>query len=676
MLKDTIVNVLSTSAKFLIMLLLVGGLTTVVMAQATLNDDAHTINTPKDADSNFGTNPSLTVGSTSNVYLKFKLSPALPPATVATDLAKATLKLYVSNVGAPGTIDVYEVAGNWNEKSVTANAAPAAGILVNAGVQIDANKKGQYLTIDISGAVSDWLSGAPNNGLLLVAGPGVNVTFDSKENSQTSHEPELLLTWNRSAGAQGPQGPEGPQGPQGEKGIPGDPGPQGPKGDKGDKGDVGPQGQQGAQGLQGPKGDTGDIGPQGPKGDTGVAGPQGAKGDKGDKGDLGPQGQEGAQGPQGPQGLQGPQGPKGDAGVAGPQGPQGDIGPQGSAGPEGPQGPQGTQGPQGLQGLQGLQGPAGPKGDKGDTGPQGPDGPVANGGLDPALVAMLRWDLLPRARVDVPLVNTPVAMAFDGDRIWITAQGNTVTRVRASDGATLNVIPIPATPVGLAFDGTYMWIADTTVKQFEKRRASDGVLQATFPAPLGDPGRMIFDGENLWSIGRDLNNVLKLRTSDGMQIGTYPVGTRPSDLVFDGANIWVTNSMSNNVTKLRASDGALLGTYNVGLWPIGIAYDGENIWVVNNNSNNVMKLRKADGAILGTYPVSNFPYAIAFDGKNMLVTNGIGQVVKLSAYDGTNLGTLNVAPGHTSFNPIVFDGRSFWIAVAGPNKVLKRPIDE
>src|SRR5262249_44549730 len=131
MLQHIIVHVLSTSAKFLIMLSLIFGLTTVVMAQATLNDDAHTINTPRDADSNFGTNPNLTIGSNNNVYLKFKLSPALPPATVATDLGKATLKLYVSTVNSPGTIDVYEVAGNWNEKSITANAAPAAGILVN-----------------------------------------------------------------------------------------------------------------------------------------------------------------------------------------------------------------------------------------------------------------------------------------------------------------------------------------------------------------------------------------------------------------------------------------------------------------------------------------------------------------------------------------------------------------
>jgi len=36
----------------------------VAMAQATLNDDAHTVNTPEDADSNFGTHPSLIVVST------------------------------------------------------------------------------------------------------------------------------------------------------------------------------------------------------------------------------------------------------------------------------------------------------------------------------------------------------------------------------------------------------------------------------------------------------------------------------------------------------------------------------------------------------------------------------------------------------------------------------------
>lgn len=51
----------------------------------------------------------------------------LPAGTQDTDLAKATLKLYVSTANSPGTIDLYQAGGAWNEKTVTANAVPALG---------------------------------------------------------------------------------------------------------------------------------------------------------------------------------------------------------------------------------------------------------------------------------------------------------------------------------------------------------------------------------------------------------------------------------------------------------------------------------------------------------------------------------------------------------------------
>jgi hypothetical protein len=55
--------------------------------------------------------------------------------------------------------------------------------LITGGVQIDLNKKGQYLTIDVTAVVRNWLNGAANNGIVIVAGAGTSVTFDSKENS-------------------------------------------------------------------------------------------------------------------------------------------------------------------------------------------------------------------------------------------------------------------------------------------------------------------------------------------------------------------------------------------------------------------------------------------------------------------------------------------------------------
>ena len=60
-------------------------------AQSTLTDDANTANSPKDMDTNFGTNPNLIVSSINNTYLKFKLSPALPPGRGPTALAGAGL---------------------------------------------------------------------------------------------------------------------------------------------------------------------------------------------------------------------------------------------------------------------------------------------------------------------------------------------------------------------------------------------------------------------------------------------------------------------------------------------------------------------------------------------------------------------------------------------------------
>src|SRR5262245_38103840 len=130
-------------------LLLVVSLSGLTMAQSVLSDDANTSTLPKDLDTNFGTNPNLTVSASNAIYLKFKLSAVLPQNMQASDVAKATLKLYVGNVSAPGTIDILELADNWSEKTITARNAPALGDLIVTGVNIDANKKGQYLLVDV-----------------------------------------------------------------------------------------------------------------------------------------------------------------------------------------------------------------------------------------------------------------------------------------------------------------------------------------------------------------------------------------------------------------------------------------------------------------------------------------------------------------------------------------------
>jgi len=401
----------ASAKNFVAALLFAGVLSSAsVFAQAPASDDTFGSG---DLNAKFGKLPFLVVqGPSSNTYIKFDLS-YLPAGVTGEEVRKATVRLFVSGVTHAGTFDVQRVGSDWNERKLSGDDQPLLGAVELENVRISADAKEDYITLDITQLVKDWLDHRqPNYGIALVPDRNVSVAFDSKENSQTSHDPQLNVVLGYSvaqlapakglpgpqgpagpAGPQGPAGPAGPQGPQGPKGdtgASGAVGPQGAKGDTGANGAVGPQGPAGPAGAQGPAGLTGAQGPAGLAGAQGPAGPQGATGAQGPKGDTGASGAIGPQGPAGPAGAQGPAGPAGPQGATGAQGPKGDTGatgstgpqgPQGDLGPQGPAGPQGATGPQGSAGAQGSPGAQGPKGDTGDTGPMGLQGPAGPQGI-------------------------------------------------------------------------------------------------------------------------------------------------------------------------------------------------------------------------------------------------------------------------------------------------------
>src|ERR1700730_1293680 len=147
---------------------------------------------------------------------------------------------------------------------------------------------------------------------------------------------------------------------------------------------------------------------------------------------------------------------------------------------------------------------------------------AAKSALNPEQVALLRWY---PANVTTTLsgLNSPVGVVFDGESIWVVNQlGNSVTKLRASDGTSLGTFSVGSEPEFVAFDGANIWVATTGAA-----------------------------------------TVTKLSASTGANLGTFAVGSGPGAVVFDGSNIWVGNFSSNSVTKLRASDGSTLGTFAV-----------------------------------------------------------------------------------------------------------------
>jgi hypothetical protein len=193
-LKHTITGkMLFLSARVLFLSVLAGG---AAYAQITPSADSY-INTV-DATTNYGTKTLLDVDGASQItYIQFNLASIPSGASVS----QATLKLYVNTVTTAGSFNVDYVNGAWAESSIDASNAPPLGGAVASGVTVTTEDKNQYLLINVTSAVQAWLSGAEtNNGIALVANSTFNATFDSKENTTTSHPAELDIVFAGVAG--------------------------------------------------------------------------------------------------------------------------------------------------------------------------------------------------------------------------------------------------------------------------------------------------------------------------------------------------------------------------------------------------------------------------------------------------------------------------------------------
>jgi hypothetical protein len=213
---------------------------------------------------NFGSNGNLRVTKSGNQvcrsFLKFSLA-TLPAGITATDVTQARLRLWVgSNSNTLGSITMIPVTSTWDEMTITNSTSGALTLGSPKLSDLPINSNSDFVSVDVTAWVKAWISGSlVNEGFEIdpsLTG-SLNLYFDSKESTQTSHEPRLEIELNTI----GPQGPPGPAGPPGQTGATG---PSGSTGPAGSEGPAGPAGAQGPPGAIGPAGPQGQQGPPGP----------------------------------------------------------------------------------------------------------------------------------------------------------------------------------------------------------------------------------------------------------------------------------------------------------------------------------------------------------------------------------------------------------------------------
>jgi hypothetical protein len=165
---------------------------TLANAQYIARDDTH-VKTA--STTNFRDAERLIVGDFGKytAFIRFDLS-MLPTDVTGNDIQKATVRLFISQVGRGGSFEVSRVHGNWNEATLSFDTAAGLVGNVEAIAAVGAEHTNEYLFVDVTALVKEWIDGTqPNDGIALVPRADVNVLFDSKEAKGTSHDPRLEI---------------------------------------------------------------------------------------------------------------------------------------------------------------------------------------------------------------------------------------------------------------------------------------------------------------------------------------------------------------------------------------------------------------------------------------------------------------------------------------------------
>ena len=164
----------------------------VAHAQHIARDDTH-VKTA--STTNFRDAERLIVGDAGKYtsFIRFDLS-MLPMEVTGNEIQKATLRLFIGVVGRAGSFDVSRVQGDWNEATLSFDTAAGLVGNVEAIVPVETAHANEYLLVDLTALVKEWVDGTqPNDGVALVPIGDVNLQFDSKEAKGTSHDPRLEI---------------------------------------------------------------------------------------------------------------------------------------------------------------------------------------------------------------------------------------------------------------------------------------------------------------------------------------------------------------------------------------------------------------------------------------------------------------------------------------------------
>ncbi len=295
---------------------------------------------------------------------------------------------------------------------------------------------------------------------------------------------------------------------------------------------------------------------------------------------------------------------------------------------------------------------------------------VLAGGREDGLPALPRADAViaidpatDRVTGSVGVGPSPSHLAADGRTLWITnANGRSVSRVDAHDGAIRQTVTVGNGPTGLAVADGAVWVANSLDGTVWKIAAATGKVVKKIRVGDGPSGICIGHGA-VWVASTDDRAVTRIDERSGRPAGTTRLETGPTDLACSESAVWASSGQGGTVTRLSAATGAAVEPIPTGDGASGLALAGGALWVANTLADTVSEIDPERGRVVATVPLR------PGDGPSDVMA-GAGMVWVSNEFAGTVVGIdprlgKAVSAVHVGYRPqgLALVDRSLWVGV-------------
>jgi YVTN family beta-propeller protein len=232
----------------------------------------------------------------------------------------------------------------------------------------------------------------------------------------------------------------------------------------------------------------------------------------------------------------------------------------------------------------------------------------------------------------IPVGNPPTGIAAGAQGVWVAASTLNPYAYIISDARNVSVSRIDPQfntvgsavrianaipgPVAVAAQGNGVWVAPSAGLLTRIDQSSGRIVHQL--DPHANASALAVGDGGVWMTDESADNVTRIDPTGRRT--SIAVGNGPSGIAVGAGGVWVADSLDDKLVRIDPSRRVVTNTILVGRSPVGVAVGAGSVWVANSGDGTVSRINPRTDRVIATVAVGGSPQQLALAHGRLWVT--------------------------------------------------------